>query len=161
MPDVFNTISSSDWAISTKTGRQHYEDMKLFFSILALGAAKLSASDDLFFLQAISAVESGDCDTAVGPCGAVGRFQMLPTTWAQHTDWPVSDATKRLRAEIVALRHLQWLKKAMDTDVYWSLAAGWKSGAYYNRKTETNEQMLARIDYANRVVSLFKELKNK
>lgn len=162
-PSLFNTIIGSDWSRTFKQNRKlpPGNDMKMILGLLLIGTAKLHASDDLLFLRCISMVETGDKDDAVGPCGSVSRYQISPDTWREFSEWPIEDASNRLKAQIVALKILQSNRRVMQTDVYWTLACGWLRGPWYHRKTETNSQMLARIDYANRVCALMKDLKNK
>lgn len=161
MGDKFTTITGEDWARSIAHARKEENDMRLIIGLLMIGTAKLHASDDLKFLEALAQVESGGNPEAVGPCGSAGLYQIHPKTWASLTERPFSDAKKPLRSQIIALKLLQRLKKEMGTEVYWTLACGWKFGAFYHHKIETNEQLTARLDYANRVCALFNELKNK
>ncbi len=42
--------------------------------------------------QALSQIESGDCDTCIGPDGEVSRFQILPSVWRQYTNLPLRAA---------------------------------------------------------------------
>lgn len=135
--------------------------MRLILGLLLISTAKLTANDDLLFLEAISAIESGGVDKAVGPCGSVSRYGISPDTWREFSDWPIEAAVKPLKAQIVALRILQDRRKQMQTQEYWTLACGWLRGPRYSRTNETNEKMLARVDYANRVLALMKELKTK
>ena len=53
----------------------------------------LSASDAraLDRGQALSMIESGDNDAAIGRAGEVSRFQIKPALWAKYCRYPVSD----------------------------------------------------------------------
>ncbi len=132
--------------------------MKMILGLLLIGTAKLHASDDLLFLNAIGQVESGGRNEAHNPiCGARGYLQITKGTWHQHSDWPHELAHNGLKCQIVGLRHIQWLKKTTQTTDYEHLAAMWKFGATGWRDAKSNE----RLDYTSRVMAIFNELKNK
>lgn len=140
--------------------------MKTLLALLVIGSAKLMANDDILFLKAISMVESGEDDNAVGPCGAVGRYQMLPATWRLHSDWPIDSAKNYSMATAVALTHLKWLRKTMEVDRgfpadYRDIACAWLRGPSWYKRTEGNHRMVVRMEYAARVMNLFNELKTK
>lgn len=139
--------------------------MKLLLGLLLIGASKLSASHDLTFLEAVAAVESGGRDSAIGPCGSRGRYQLKESTWKSLTNWPHSSAHKPLLSQIVALKLLHCLKKELGMEPgqeeYVKLAFAWKAGSGYSKKEETDEQFIARLEYAERVMRIFRELKNK
>lgn len=59
------------------------------------------------FLEALSQVESGDNDHAVGAHGEISRYQMLPSTWAIYSD---SKAYSNAGVSMgVAINHMNWL----------------------------------------------------
>jgi hypothetical protein len=163
MAELFPTIGTNEWRQTFKQNRKlpPGSDMKMILGLLLIGTAKLHASDDLLFLHAISMVETGEKDSAVGPCGSVSRYQISPDTWREFSEWPIEDAIRPLKAQIVALKILQSNRRVMQTDSYWTLACGWLRGPRYHKYKETNSQLLARIDYANRVVAILKDLKTK
>lgn len=51
--------------------------------LLVLGA--LNAHAEFSRLEAISMIETGDNDRAIGKAGEVSRYQLLPKTWRQYT----------------------------------------------------------------------------
>lgn len=156
MSYTFNTIQ--DFRCPPKE-----QNMKLLISLLLLGAAKLSASDDLKFLDAISQVESGGRDDAVGPCGSRGRFQIKESTWKALTHWPHGHAHRPLKSQIIAMKLLKALKEELGMkpgeEDYLRLAYAWLAGGQYGKKQETNKQLLDRIGYGVRVMTILKELK--
>lgn len=150
---LFTTIS--DFRCKPKE-----KNMRTIITMLLLGAAKLTATDDIKFIEAIAQVESGGRDDAVGPCGSISRYQIMPSTWRMHTQWPISDSSRPLKAQIVAVKHLRYLKTCLKTsDDYFVLACAWKCGPGYGSKKETNKQLTDRLEYAARVLNVFNELK--
>jgi len=83
-------------------------------------------------LAAISAVESGNDDRAVGSHGEAGRFQFSEETWKEETDLPFNDAFDYAKARAVAKRHLFTLKwqlqeRRIEPTVI-RLATAWRGG---------------------------------
>lgn len=175
--DVFNTITSADWARSIAVRRAHKNlasqkikeattpmiKSRLLTAILLIASSKMMASDDALFLKAIAMVESstakcpGGDDMAVGPCGEIGRYQMMPDTWRMHTSWPLADAKIPLRSAHVAAKHLAWLKKAGYSDDYEILADMWRYGVEGWRFAPVQQRMA----YTARVMNLFNEMKDR
>lgn len=143
--------------------------MKTLIALAIIGSAKLAANDDVLFLQAIAAVESGGDDAAIGPCGAISRYQIMPSTWKQHSSWTVSDALNPNLSQAVAIKHLEWLRKTIGRDQgipadyveYRMLACAWRYGQFWYKRSETTERMLDRQEYAARIQNIFNELKTK
>src|SRR5688572_30340011 len=88
-------------------------------------------------LEAISMLESGNNDAAVGPAGEVSRYQIRPAVWRQFSE---STAYGDVGvAGSVAQRYIDWLNKyytqrtervADDFDLY----VMWNAGAAYYRR---------------------------
>ncbi len=77
--------------------------------ILLLCGSGLSVQAGLTKLQAISMVESGNNDYAVGGAGEISRYQIKPKVWKQYTR---STAYANARISTwVAEQHLQYLEK--------------------------------------------------
>ena len=55
-------------------------------TILILALSVLSAHAGLTRLEAISMIETGNNDAAVGDAGEVSRYQIMPRIWRQYTD---------------------------------------------------------------------------
>lgn len=170
MSDIFTTITSADWrsTFAERRDQPRGNSMKKLIALLLLGAAKLTASEDLALLRAIAEVESGNNPKAVGLCGSRGLYQMKEATWRMHTDLPFDRAFNALDAQLVALKHLRFLRahievncKIQCTTVH--LAYAWRYGqnsfSTEWRQKETNERRLERLEYGARIDSLFREYK--
>ncbi|MEI6194388.1 MAG: hypothetical protein WCS42_08660 [Verrucomicrobiota bacterium] len=66
---------------------------------MALAAEPVFALDRF---AALSLIESGDRDQAVGPVGEISRYQMAPAVWRQYSTLPVGAATNPFTARTVA-----------------------------------------------------------
>jgi hypothetical protein len=53
--------------------------------------------------EALSQIESGDCDTCLGASGEVSQYQILPLVWRQYTKLPLAAASNSLTARNVAI----------------------------------------------------------
>ena len=105
--------------------------------ILALLLTAVGANAQLSRLEALSMIESGDNDAAIGRAGEVSRFQIKPSIWAHYSG---SRAFRDCRvAGDVAARHLAELttwfqnragRPASDYDVY----VLWNAGPTYYTK---------------------------
>ena len=73
--------------------------MKLLLAIF-LVASSVHAMDRF---EALSMIESGDCDTCIGASGEVSQYQILPSVWRQFTKLPTSAAVNPLTARNVAI----------------------------------------------------------
>lgn len=58
-------------------------------------------------LAALSEIESGNNDFAQGRAGEVSRYQITPAVWTKYSREPISQATNRWTAELVAYRILE------------------------------------------------------
>lgn len=61
--------------------------------------------DLILFLAALSSVESGNNDLAVGAAGEVSRYQISPLVWRAYAQ-PNENPTNANHAKIVALRYI-------------------------------------------------------
>jgi len=130
----------------------------LMLAVLAL-MLPAAATAGLSPLEAISMIESGNNDTAVGPAGEVSRYQIRPRVWQQLSD---SNAYEDAAvASSVAQLHLDWLYKfykertgraADDFDLY----VMWNAGAdYYRRAGFARDKVHSKIrGRAERYVNL-------
>lgn len=130
-----------------------------------IAVCKATCADDIRLVEAIAQVESGGDDLAVGPATArgeraVGRYQMLPSTWADRTDWPVAWAHEHHRAQVVAVAHIQWLRAQLEKRLgqgsvtNYHLCVAWRHGVHYTGKYETREQFLERNQYCQRIINV-------
>jgi hypothetical protein len=69
-------------------------------TLLILSLAVRCCGMDRF--EALSQIESGDCDVCVGRYGEVSRYQILPSVWRQYTKLPLGAATNPFTARNVA-----------------------------------------------------------
>lgn len=106
--------------------------------ILAILLTTAGAKAEISRLEALSLIESGDNDAAIGSAGEVSRFQILPHVWAHYSR---SRSFRDCRVSThVASTHLQELSRwfeertgrpASDFDVY----VLWNAGpSYYARR---------------------------
>ena len=105
--------------------------------ILAILLTAVGAKAELSRLEALSMIESGDDDAAIGRAGEISRFQIMPSVWAHYSG---SRAFRDCRvARDVAARHLTELttwfqnragRSASDFDVY----VLWNAGPTYYTK---------------------------
>lgn len=115
-------------------------------------------------LAAISAVESGDNDLAVGKRGEVSRYQMLPAVWSRYNrhfgkSAPWHDPQI---AVIVAGSHIRWLQSQLPgalKDDPGVIILCWKKGATGAKKLlyNTNLAPPKTQDYCERVWNLYRE----
>lgn len=61
--------------------------------------------DLILFLAALSSVESGNNDLAIGAAGEVSRYQISPLVWQAYAE-PNENPTNSHHAKIVALRYI-------------------------------------------------------
>lgn len=161
----FNTLTDNDWCDMFAVKDPSSNSMKQILALLLIGTAKLNAGDDLRFLDAIAQVETGRNDQAVGACGARGRYQISRVTWEQHAPkMNHKEAQFYTKSTVVALKHLAWLRKVAmqrngEEPTYYKLAWWWKCGVNHSLDTESNEQLIARVDYANRVIAIMEDKK--
>ncbi len=105
--------------------------------ILAFLLTAAGAKAELSRLDALSLIESGDNDAAVGRAGEVSRFQIMPHVWSHYSGSRAFRNTKV--STTVAAMHLQelttWFQQrtgraASDFDIY----VLWNAGpTYYHR----------------------------
>lgn len=146
--------------------------MNKIIALLFVGAARLTANDDMTLLRAIAMVESADSthpegnDAAIGPCGGRGRFQVTADTWARYSSEPHTEAHKQLKSTVVALKILRDNRAILEANprirkgnvTTHQLACAWLCGPNYSAYTETDKQLCRRLEYAARVLELVREL---
>ena len=126
-----------DWFLRTRRVYRAVQTVRMQNYILALLFTAVGARAELSRLEALSMIESGDNDAAVGQAGEVSRFQIKPSVWAHYSG---SRAFRDCRvARQVAVRHLgeltTWFQQhagrpATDFDVY----VLWNAGPTYYTK---------------------------
>jgi len=105
--------------------------------ILALLLTAVGAKAQLSRLEALSMIESGDNDAAIGRAGEISRFQIMPSVWAHYSgsrafrDCRVArDVAARHLTELTAWFHNRAGRPANDFDVY----VLWNAGPTYYTK---------------------------
>ena len=131
--------------------------MRLMCLILASTALAVQAG--LSPLEAISMIESGNDDWAVGGAGEVSRYQIQPRVWRQFS--PSTDYANPRAAATVAQQYLAWLDKYFqdrtgrapddfDRYVLWNAGPG-----YYGKVGFSKSRVHRKIrDRAQRYVNL-------
>jgi hypothetical protein len=127
--------------------------------VMLLLLATTSGMAGLSKLDALSLIESGDNDSAIGCVGEVSRFQIKPQVWRNYT--ASQDYNNTQIAALVAEQHLRYLEGVFrrragreptdfDTYVLWNAGA-----AYYGRIGFSADRVHRRIsERANRYVNL-------
>lgn len=124
-------------------------------------ASTLTASPSIDFdrlASAISQVESGNNDSAIGKQGERGRYQIQQQLWQQISHLPFDQAHNPTEAKKVALRHLEWLSnkfrdhQSLERSRVYLIALGWHAGpqAVLHLFATRNQR-----EYAQRVESLY------
>ncbi len=122
-----------------------------------LGA--LSAQAGMSKLAAISMLETGDNDRAVGKAGERSRYQLMPSTWRMYTTQ--KDYTNPVLAAKIAARHLEALetnfrakthREPTDFDRY----VLWNAGENYYARVNHDPGRVHRVirERAERYVNL-------
>lgn len=111
------------------------------------------ASDDLRW-RALAMIESGECDTASGRAGEIGRWQMLKRVWRENTSLPYSSATNPFTALAVAKQEqAKRLHGRIVGDREWFLT--WHCPAHVKNPNVSER------DYATRGCNMLKKLEMK
>jgi hypothetical protein len=125
----------------------------LFLVLTTMTASGLSK------LEAISMIETGDNDRAVGRAGEVSRYQIRPEVWRQYSD-SFAYGNREI-ASTVAEKHMLYLetlfrtrtgREATDFDLY----VLWNAGAGYYERVGFAAQRVGRVirDRAQRYFNL-------
>jgi hypothetical protein len=144
-------------------------------ALTLIGNPTQHAVDFPRFLKAISMVESGNRDTAIGwskdgTVVARGRYQLTKAVWQRWSNRPWQLAHNLSHSQLVAEKHLLWLDQNIPR-VYieetihrpFALAWAWRAGlsGWLNRDhpfkpggTYPTNRATFR-DYANRVYNLY------
>ncbi|HAM73467.1 MAG TPA: hypothetical protein DCM86_17675 [Verrucomicrobiales bacterium] len=128
------------------------------FAALVL-TMSLSARAGLTDLEAISLIESGGNDYAVGDAGEVSRYQILPKVWRSYTR--SHEYQNRWLAGEVAKRHLSTLQQSFQREAGrapgdFELYVLWNAGLdYYRRHGFSPRRVASTIrERADRFVNL-------
>lgn len=133
----------------------------LMVSILGF-TIKAGASDRWETLRAINWVENPTNQTRVGRYGELGPYQFRPATWRMHTDKPFSMATQRALADEVAVKHYEWIRRALvqagaEANTF-NIAMAWNCGV---DAVLSGRAPSVSYNYAERVSNLVETFKDR
>lgn len=134
---------------------------RILKTLLVLALSTMSLHAGLDKLAAISMIETGDNDSAVGRAGEVSRYQIKPAIWHQYTESKTYRDPK-MSAKIAA-QHLEELETAFrnktgreptDFDRY----VMWNGGLTYYARVKFSPKAVKEVirERANRYVNLRK-----
>jgi len=116
--------------------------------MIILVLTTMSATAGLSKLEALSMIETGDDDSAVGRLGEISRFQIRPQVWRQYSQ---SSAFENCGvATVVAQKHIDYLealfraragREANDFDLY----VLWNAGFTYYERLGFDPDRISRI----------------
>lgn len=122
----------------------------------AAGAATAEAASDRWAtLEAIHKIENPTNSPRPGGHGELGAYQFRATTWRMHSSLPFREALDRQKADIVAVKHYEWLKRGLErarvAATPYNIALAWNSGL---TAVTSGRAPRAAHDYAQRAVNL-------
>lgn len=125
----------------------------------------VAARAEVSKLEALSMIESGDNDAAIGSAGEVSRYQIMPRIWQEYSK---SRAYRDVRVSArVAEQHLEDLeqtfqKRARRTATDFDLYVLWNAGPTYYAKVNFSPKRVHPIirERAQRYANLRKLQKN-
>ena len=128
--------------------------------VLLLGlCGSAFASDRWETLKAINLVENPRNSPKPGPYGELGPYQFREKTWHMHTTMPFSLANQRERADEVAVKHYEWIRRGLERNgiaaTPYNIALAWNAGlsAVVNGRVGNGTRQ-----YARQVVNIVEEL---
>lgn len=100
--------------------------------VAALALPVVGASERAETLRAINWVENPTNHTRPGSRGELGPYQFMRQTWRLHTRTPFSQAIVRAQADVVAVRHYEWIadglrEAGIDPNPF-NIALAWNCG---------------------------------
>lgn len=145
--------------LASSTHRFGWITLLAFFFVPTWAKA---SSDRWETLQAIHMIENPTNSTRPGSKGELGPYQFLPSTWKMHTKKPFRLAADRDEADVVAVKHYEWIKRGyeqrgMEATAY-RVALAWNAGlgaALRNAAPKSSHR------YAERVRNIAEELKRQ
>lgn len=98
----------------------------------AAGANAAEAASRWATLEAIHHLENPRNVQRPGPKGELGPYQFRAATWKQHTNEPFHRALDREVADVVAVKHYEWLKRGLERAGLpaspYNIALAWNGG---------------------------------
>ena len=110
-------------------------------------------------LEALSMIESGDNDFAVGKAGEVSRYQLMPKTWRHYTKSKAyTDAAiaARIAAQHLAALETDFTARAGRVPTDFDRYVLWNAGPSYYRRIDYKSERVHPViqERANRFVNL-------
>jgi len=121
-----------------------------------------AASDRWETLRAINWVENPTNHSQAGRYGELGPYQFRSSTWRMHTNRPFSQAVERSAADEVAVKHYEWIKRALERGGVeaspFNIAMAWNCGV---EAVLSGRIPSVSYNYATRVNNLVDALKER
>lgn len=120
------------WSIVLQSCRRRGMSwLSVFFAVWA-SQTGLQAADRWETLQAIHMIENPTNSTRLGSKGELGPYQFLPSTWKMHTKKPFVLAADREEADVIAVKHYEWIKRGLERAGFeasaFRIALAWNAG---------------------------------
>jgi len=131
--------------------------MKLVLAVL-FGSA-LMAQAGLSRLEALSMLETGDRDSAVGGVGEVSRYQMLPSVWKQYSSsqaYQDPAVSQQVAGQHLAFLESNFRKQAGREPSEFDIYILWNAGLGYYAKRDFSPARVSPVirERAERYVNL-------
>lgn len=134
----------------------------VFIVTSALLGAQAPASERWATLEAIHQLENPHNTTEPGHFGELGPYQFREATWRMYTQAPFSQALDRRTADVVAVKHYNWLKAQLErrglSASPYLIALAWNSGI---SAVFAGNPSAAAEDYASRAANLAGDLETR
>lgn len=120
-----------------------------------VGLTGLRAADRWATLEAIHQLENPRNVSRPGPHGELGAYQFRSATWRMHTSLPFHHALDRRVADVIAVKHYEWLKRGIEAAgmaaTPYMIALAWNGGL---SGAVSGRAPAAAHDYAARAANL-------
>ncbi len=129
-------------------------------AVASLIPSTLRATERWETLEAIHWIENPYNTERPGRYGELGAYQFREATWRMHTTVAFARATDRRASDEVAIRHYEWLKKALLRNgievTPYTIAVAWNGGL---RAAVRGPAAASTRDYAERVNNIAQQMK--
>lgn len=99
---------------------------------LVVSVVSAQAASRWATLEAIHKLENPNNTMRVGRFGERGPYQFRFATWRMHTDLPFEQAHDRAVADVIAIKHYEWLKRGLEAArlpaTPYNIALAWNGG---------------------------------
>lgn len=110
---TFSRFTGLHWARSVRPSMQRLFNLFLMFASVLGWLPHADAAERWETLRAINWVENPTNQTRPGSFGELGPYQFRQMTWRMHTQVPFSQAVNRAHADVVAVKHYEWIKRGL------------------------------------------------